>query len=86
MTEILELRHADLTNEDVQDMHGVRLTRPLRTIADLVKGIGPPLASALYASTLVSQRTLQEPTEAYRGTPAADGKSVLSHIGFCSAF
>jgi predicted transcriptional regulator of viral defense system len=37
LPEILELHRADLPTEDVQEMHGVRVTRPLRTIADLVK-------------------------------------------------
>jgi hypothetical protein len=34
---ILELHRADLAGEDVQDMHGVRATRPLRTIADVAR-------------------------------------------------
>ncbi len=35
--EILELHRADLAGEDVQEVHGVRATRPLRTIADLAR-------------------------------------------------
>src|SRR5271165_4709673 len=35
--EILELHRADLAGEDVQEMHGVRATRPLRTIADVAR-------------------------------------------------
>ena len=35
--EILELHRADLAGEDVQEMHGVRTTRPLRTIADVAR-------------------------------------------------
>jgi predicted transcriptional regulator of viral defense system len=35
--EILELHREDLTGEDVQEMHGVRATRPLRTIADVAR-------------------------------------------------
>jgi predicted transcriptional regulator of viral defense system len=35
--EILVLHRADLGDVDVQDMHGVRVTRPLRTILDQLK-------------------------------------------------
>ena len=35
--EILVLHKADLSEGDVQDMHGVRVTRPLRTIVDLLE-------------------------------------------------
>jgi predicted transcriptional regulator of viral defense system len=35
--EILELHRADLAGEDVQEMHGVRATRPLCTIADVAR-------------------------------------------------
>jgi predicted transcriptional regulator of viral defense system len=35
--EILELHRADLAGEDVQEMRGVRATRPLRTIADVAR-------------------------------------------------
>jgi predicted transcriptional regulator of viral defense system len=37
LPEILELHRADLAREDFQEMHGVRVTRPLRTIADLLR-------------------------------------------------
>jgi predicted transcriptional regulator of viral defense system len=37
LPEILELHRAELAKEEVQEMHGVRVTRPLRTIADLVE-------------------------------------------------
>jgi predicted transcriptional regulator of viral defense system len=35
--EILVLHHAVLDASDVQEMHGVRVTRPLRTIVDLLQ-------------------------------------------------
>lgn len=35
--EILVLHHAQLDASDVQEMHGVRVTRPLRTIVDLLQ-------------------------------------------------
>jgi predicted transcriptional regulator of viral defense system len=35
--EILELHRADLAGEEVQEMYGVRATRPLRTIADVAR-------------------------------------------------
>lgn len=35
--EILVLHHAQLDTNDVQAMHGVRVTRPLRTIVDLLQ-------------------------------------------------
>ena len=35
--EILVLHRADLSGGDIQDMHGVRATRPLRTILDLLQ-------------------------------------------------
>jgi predicted transcriptional regulator of viral defense system len=35
--EIVVLHHADLDTADVQAMHGVRVTRPLRTIVDLLQ-------------------------------------------------
>jgi predicted transcriptional regulator of viral defense system len=35
--EIVVLHHAHLDRSDVQEMHGVRITRPLRTIVDLVQ-------------------------------------------------
>ena len=35
--EILVLHRADLSDGDIQDMHGVRATRPLRTILDLLQ-------------------------------------------------
>lgn len=35
--EILVLHHANLDKADVQEMHGVRVTRPLRTIVDLLR-------------------------------------------------
>jgi predicted transcriptional regulator of viral defense system len=35
--EILVLHRADLSDADIQDMHGVRATRPLRTILDLLQ-------------------------------------------------
>jgi predicted transcriptional regulator of viral defense system len=37
LPEILELHRADLAKEEVQEMYGVRVTRPLQTIADLVE-------------------------------------------------
>jgi predicted transcriptional regulator of viral defense system len=37
LPEVLELHRADLGKEDVREMQGVRVTRPLRTITDLVK-------------------------------------------------
>ncbi len=37
LPEILELHRADLGKGEVQEMHGVRVTRPLRTIVDLAK-------------------------------------------------
>lgn len=37
LPEILELHRAELAKEEVQEMYGVRVTRPLRTIADLVE-------------------------------------------------
>jgi predicted transcriptional regulator of viral defense system len=35
--EILVLHKAELNDGDIQDMHGVRVTRPLRTILDLLE-------------------------------------------------
>jgi predicted transcriptional regulator of viral defense system len=35
--EILVLHYANLDKSDVQEMHGVRVTRPLRTVVDLVR-------------------------------------------------
>jgi predicted transcriptional regulator of viral defense system len=35
--EILVLHHANLDKADVQEMHGVRVTRSLRTIVDLLR-------------------------------------------------
>jgi predicted transcriptional regulator of viral defense system len=35
--EILVLHHAQLDTGDVQEIHGVRVTRPLRTIVDLLR-------------------------------------------------
>jgi len=35
--EILELHRADLGGENIQEIHGVRATRPLRTIADIAR-------------------------------------------------
>ena len=35
--EILVLHHAQLDTGNVQEMHGVRVTRPLRTIVDLLQ-------------------------------------------------
>jgi hypothetical protein len=35
--EILVLHHAQLDASNVQEMHGVRVTRPLRTIVDLLQ-------------------------------------------------
>src|SRR6266699_6200622 len=35
--EMLVLHRADLAKEDIQEMHGMRVTRPLRTITDLLR-------------------------------------------------
>ena len=35
--EILVLRRAHLDTSEVQEMHGIRVTRPLRTIVDLLR-------------------------------------------------
>ena len=37
MPEILVLHRANLNEGDVQDAHGVKVTRPLRTILDLLE-------------------------------------------------
>jgi hypothetical protein len=37
LPEILILHKADVDKSDVQEMYGVRVTRPLRTIVDLVR-------------------------------------------------
>ena len=38
--DILVLHRAELKPSEVQEMHGVRITRPLRTITDLLQGNG----------------------------------------------
>lgn len=38
--DILVLHRAELKPSEVQEMHGVRVTRPLRTITDLLQGAG----------------------------------------------
>ena len=73
--EILTLHRADLSEEDVQETQGVRVTRPLRTILDLLASghvdksqIGQPIDEALRRGLLTRKQIDSLPHDGLRNS------------------